>query len=520
MNTLEIELQNIQSRYRVLGIFKYSSLLDPDGEKNLYDWLYTHRKDRYDQDERLVFIQDCADTYEYTNDQGNFTGIICNALQTVDISGSFVVLLTTNKNIATELTSVNRSDDMITTVLIQGEYNPIYPTFGDTFCPLPWMHLHINPAGNVLPCCCGDPDTPLGNINDDSLADIYNNSKFQNLRKSLLSGKHPKECKDCWVKESSGLRSQRQVNAETYSVADPNPNGLVEFKPTTFDLRINKLCNLKCRSCSPELSSSIAQEVQAIYGVEWPALNNSQRKSILQELLALLPNAEHVYFTGGEPLLAPEHFAMINELIRLKHTNLSIFYNTNFMQLDFRGVDLTTLWSQFSQIGIGASLDAIGPVAEYLRHGTVWSTIESNLTRLQTTAPNVKFKVSSTVGFLNVESLIDLQQNWTQRGLLNIDQFFIPQIIIDSFFSIQVAPLHHKKRLDSIICNHVDWLNSMHAFSLGQRWLEIKKHMWQEDRSHLLNEFRRTMSNQDKYRHESFEKVLPQFADLMGGQSC
>jgi ATP-dependent Clp protease adapter protein ClpS len=77
------------------------------------------------------------------------------------------------------------------------------------------------------------------------------------------------------------------------------------------------------------------------------------------------------------------------------------------MQLDFRGNSFTNIWKEFSDITIGASLDTHGPVAEYLRHGTVWSTIESNLKRLQNEAPHVKFKVTSTVGFLNIESLIE-----------------------------------------------------------------------------------------------------------------
>jgi sulfatase maturation enzyme AslB (radical SAM superfamily) len=299
-------------------------------------------------------------------------------------------------------------------------------------------------------------------------------------------------------------------------VSGPRHDGLVDqFNPTTLDIRINKVCNLKCRSCSPHLSSAIAQEVQGIYNVDWPALNNRQRKSVMSELLLLLPNSEHIYFAGGEPLLAPEHLEMITELVNIKNTNLNIFYNTNFMQLDFRGNSFTNLWKGFSDITIGASLDAYGPVAEYLRHGTVWATIESNLKRLQNEAPHVKFKVTSTVGFLNIESLIELQRNWAERGLISIRQFSIPQIIFDSFFSVQAAPIHHKKRLTLVIREHITWLNSVGANELSTRWQEIIDYMWLEDRTHLLSEFVRTMNNQDRYRNESFHKILPQFADLI-----
>jgi radical SAM protein with 4Fe4S-binding SPASM domain len=515
MTEINQALEQLNKKYCVLGTFYYSTFISNNGEKILYDWLRQHRKDYFEPNEQLVFVQDCGDIYEYNDKLGNHTHTIKKALKVVDISNCFITIVTTNKNIASEL-ALDSDSDVVNHIVIPGEYRPTFPTFGDTFCVMPWMHLHIAPDGGVLPCCAGDPDHPLGNIDQDNLIDIYNNKNFQKLRQGLLTGKHPKECQHCWVKEKNGIRSHRLHYNEQYSVPDPRKDGLIDqFSPTTLDIRINKVCNLKCRSCSPHLSSAIAQEVQGIYNVEWPALNNRQRKSVMLELLSLLPNSEHIYFAGGEPLLAPEHLSMITELIQIKNTNLSIFYNTNFMQLDFRGNSFTNIWKEFSDITVGASLDAYGTVSEYLRHGTVWATIESNLKRLKNENPHVKFKVTSTVGFLNVESLIELQRNWTERGLVTIDQFTIAQIIFDSFFSVQAAPMHHKERLTLIIKDHIQWLNFQDARELSTRWQQVIDYMWADDRTHLLHEFRRTMLNQDRYRNESFHKVLPQFADIM-----
>ena len=515
MTEIDQALEQINKEYCVLGTFYYSMLAKHNGEKILYDWLYQHHKDYFDPNERLVFVQDCGDVYEYNDELGNYTTAIQKALKVVDITNCFVIVLTTNKNIESELSLADNCAAM-NHVIVPGKYQPIFPTFGDTFCVMPWMHLHIAPNGSVLPCCAGDTNYPLGNIDQDNLVDIYNNKNFQKLRQGLLTGKHPKECQHCWIKEKAGIRSLRLDHNKQHHVLETRPDGLVNhFNPTTLDIRINKICNLKCRSCSPHLSSAIAQEVQGIYNVDWPKLNNHQRKSVMSELLLLLPNSEHIYFAGGEPLLAPEHLGMITELIKIKNTDLNIFYNTNFMQLDFRGNNFTNIWKEFSDITIGASLDAYGSVAEYLRHGTVWSIIESNLKRLQNEAPHVKFEVTSTVGFLNIESLIELQRNWTEQGLILLDQFSISQIIFDSFFSVQAAPLHHKRRLTQIIKDHQNWLDSQGGQKLSTRWQQVIDYMWLEDCTHLLSEFQRTMTNQDRYRNESFHKVLPQFADIM-----
>jgi hypothetical protein len=119
------------------------------------------------------------------------------------------------------------------------------------------------------------------------------------------------------------------------------------------------------------------------------------------------------------------------------------------------------------------------------------------------------------LGFLNIESLIELQRDWTERGLISIDRFSISQIIFDSFFSVQAVPTHHKKRLDLIIKNHILWLESLNANRLMSEWQGVIDYMWADDRTHLLHDFQRTMRNQDRYRNESFHQVLPQFADLI-----
>ena len=238
---LEQALEQLNKEYCVLGTFYYSTLVNNDGEKILYDWLWQQRKDYFEPNERLVFVQDCGDMYEYHDELGNYTTAIQKALQVVDITDCFVTIVTTNKNIAKEL-SIANDCNVINHVIVPGQYQPIFPTFGDTFCVMPWMHLHIAPDGSVLPCCAGDTNYPLGNIDQDNLADIYNNKNFQKLRQGLLTGKHPKECQHCWIKEKTGIRSPRLDYNQQHHVSAPRSDGLVDqFDPTYHDIRINKI---------------------------------------------------------------------------------------------------------------------------------------------------------------------------------------------------------------------------------------------------------------------------------------
>ena len=63
-----------------------------------------------------------------------------------------------------------------------------------TFCILPWVHVYANPDGNVLPCCVGDYRLPMGNIQNSTLEQTFNNDKFKTMRKNMLQGKSCKEC--------------------------------------------------------------------------------------------------------------------------------------------------------------------------------------------------------------------------------------------------------------------------------------------------------------------------------------
>jgi radical SAM protein with 4Fe4S-binding SPASM domain len=518
---LSTAVDQLKQNYDVLGEFKYSEFL-AGGEKALHDWLRTMYQESYEPTQRIVFIQDCDDVYDYQSTLGSCTLAIQQSLAKIDISNWFVVVVTSNPNIVAELSLANslssKSPDVINSVVVLGEYVIQESTYEDTFCILPWMHLYIGPEGDVLPCCAGNLKHPLGHIDKNDLAEIYNNEQFQTLRQRMLNKQRTQECTHCWIKEDSGLPSLREFQNQKYQHLIPDAykaGTIVALQPKYVDIRINKLCNLKCRSCSPYYSSAIAQEIQELYNVQWPALNNKQRSRVLEEILSLLPSVEDVYFAGGEPILAPEHFAMLSELVRLGQFDTKIFYNTNFMQLEFRGNNLIDLWKNFDSVTLGASLDAYGAEAEYLRHGTVWATIESNLKTIKSADSNIGVRITSTLGLLNTESLIQLQRTWTEQGLASIQDFSIPQIVFDSYLSIQVLPEHHKHRLEPIIKDHISWLQSIDAGALANRWQQIIDYMWGEDRSHLLPEFQRITKSLDLKRGESFGAVFPQFRDLL-----
>ena len=62
-------------------------------------------------------------------------------------------------------------------------------------CFEPWQMVMIEVGGEVLPCCTYG--TPLGNLNESNFFEIWNNEKYQDLRRRVNSNTPPDPCRHC-----------------------------------------------------------------------------------------------------------------------------------------------------------------------------------------------------------------------------------------------------------------------------------------------------------------------------------
>ena len=154
-------------------------------------------------------------------------------------------------------------------------------------------------------------------------------------------------------------------------------------------------------------------------------------------------------------------------------------------------------------------------MAEYVRHGTKWPTIEANLASLKLQCPHVNFTVSSVVGFLNVASLIELQKTWHENKILDISKFSIQAMVGPDHLTLTVLPTEHKDQLDYKIKNHVNWCYQNQATALAAQWKNVLQYMWSKDSSQFLAEFKRLTNSIDQFRNESISVVLPEFSSFI-----
>lgn len=396
-----------------------------------------------------------------------------------------------------------------------------------TFCLIPWTHIHTTPAGKILPCCisrCGWEG--IGNTATTTLKDAMNCHKMKELRSNMINGVESPSCVQCYDHEKHGIRSFRQSYNDGYSAAFDESMALTnedysinEFKMIHFDVRFSNLCNFKCRTCGSEFSSQWEVEDKKRLGKYAKTIPKNNKPELIQEVLDQIDNIKVAYFAGGEPLITEEHYIMLEEMIRRNKTDIKLRYNTNLSSFKFKDKDLLGLWKCFTNgVEIYASVDHYGERAEYIRHGTDWATVESNL-KLAKTIPYIHTQLNTVVSLYNYVTFEDFYRYLIDNNLYNSNDltYSIYNMQGPVELTTHVLPTKYKelgaKRIGSLISYmkehnfQVDVLKQIHGMTL---WTNSKD-TWDEQREN----FKKVTAEIDVIRGESFVKTFPELADLM-----
>ena len=279
-------------------------------------------------------------------------------------------------------------------------------TDNKAICAAPWSHYYLQPNGDMHPCCTA-LDINYGNTNEMSLADAWNSDTAKKFRSDLRAGIKQDACKHCYMQESHSGSSLRTSLNERYgsSITDSNtPDMNIKY----LDVRSSNTCNMACVMCYHGLSSSWYDDLPALD----PGLHKRINKFIKidsntesEVLESISKDLDTVYFAGGEPLITPYHYTVLDYLIENDYAkNIRLDYNTNLSTLKYKKRDLFDLWKNFKHVEIRASIDTYGEYAEYQRYGTVWTDIVSNWKRVLE-HPDIIIRPQLTVTTLTIGRL-------------------------------------------------------------------------------------------------------------------
>jgi MoaA/NifB/PqqE/SkfB family radical SAM enzyme len=557
-------LNDLEKVYNIVGRIDLDVWDFTDYESSqtaLANTIASIRKDKYQNKDRIIVKHSTGDLYTPNSKVGLVLRNLQNELNQQDISNFFVILLSSNPHIGDEfeLLKAMSSDEVPITVkacIDEGwkkhkinkhplsekeiyEYGSANPLKIDLkqlsnrenflldeskmFCMYPWVHLHAWPTGGAYPCCMAEHDGDVGNTKENTLEEIWNGPGMREIRNNMLNEKPSKACVRCYESENSGFFSGRKSANKHHghhierALATQSDGSADKFEMTYWDIRFSNLCNLSCRSCGHIFSSSWYKDQAALAGPEWKkqnqVLNYAGRTEMdmWEQLEPHLEFVEQIYFAGGEPLMMKEHYNILDELEKRGKFDVRLVYNTNFTHTKLKDREVFDYWKKFDSVAVGASLDGMGPQAEYIRKGTKWDVVERNRELMMKVCPNVDFYVSPTLSIMNAWHITDFHKSWVEKGYIRHQDLNVNCLQDPAHFRIDIAPNNVKKELIDRYEKHLEWLRPHDKLNRATVGFESAINFLKNgDHSHLIPEFWRRTDQLDVLRKEGALDILPE----------
>jgi len=410
-----------------------------------------------------------------------------------------------------------------------------------TFCMHPFTGLATREDGAIQVCCRSHP---IGNIQDNTLEEIWNNDNMKRIRQQVLHGERPPECAPCFNLEDQGVESLRQrhitgVIPESRITLYPHAmNGMdsdfsMPFEFPTMEIKLNNLCNLKCRMCHPMDSTSWNdwEEVKEFYVKEnnfmVKAIEdlNLMRKPYLDKFddnpnwwdsfEKLLPYFRRVEFAGGEPLMDPQHYRIL-DMLAPYGKDIEIKYATNLTTLGKSNRTIWEYWPKFKSVAVNVSIDGVGVSYEYIRGNASWAELVNNIKQIQT-IPNISRIVGAVAVQVSNALVLDkmIKSFLDDLGIV----FYTNMVQYPNVLSVQVLPIEIKELV-------VEKLKAVRQ--LVPEFKLVKQHPMLEeltykqidgiinfilakDNTHLWNDCIEYNRRLDVTRDQSFFDVTPEF---------
>jgi len=394
----------------------------------------------------------------------------------------------------------------------------------DSFCMIPWIHMHAFPDGRAFPCCLSEPDYPIGNLKTHTMREIWNQQPLKDMRHNMLTEQPSRECTKCYEQEKAKLFSMRESANKNFGhliniVDDTKPDGQYDdFKLRYYDIRFSNLCNFACRTCGGIFSSNWYKDEKAAgWDPKHPMIMyaGKDEDDMWEQMQEHIPHLEQIYWAGGEPLIMKEHWKVLDELVKREMFHVRLIYNTNFSEMKFKGRDVFEMWKLFDCVSVGASLDGSYERGEYIRKGQDWKQTVENRERMIEICPNVDFYVSSTVSMMNVLHITDFHREWVDLGLLRPMDWNINILQHPFRYRVDVLPQHLKEQARDKIEQHLEWLRPLDTLTRATSGYEgVINFMMANDSTHELPNFFRTNDLIDQVRKEDFFAVFPELTDI------
>ncbi len=408
-----------------------------------------------------------------------------------------------------------------------------------TFCIYPFVHLATKTDGAFKLCCRSEK---VSSVQETSAIDLWNSDKYKKIRRQLLDSEKPEECKSCWSMEEVGTRSMRQRAFKSHwfdyfpLLKDVDIDGAVPFLPKSIELKLSNLCNLRCRMCHPIDSSSwvkdwpLVEDLMKKHNYEIYRTAKKQNisknpfvsafkdgKKWWQDFEKIVDSLEIVKFVGGEPLMDPLHYKVL-ELLKRRASEIKLDYSSNLTSLSFKGISILDYWKTFKSVWLFVSVDGIGDLYDYIRTGARFSKVETNLNRIfqDQSVCFEEIGVICTIQVYNTFQLPKIMDYYSRKGIY----FHSNRVTYPAFLNSQVLPKNLKSQATKSLLEYREKLYREKPFenriieNLNHHIQDHLNHMNGKDCSYLLPDLVDYTKRIDQSTGTNILSVVPELESL------
>ena len=276
--------------------------------------------------------------------------------------------------------------------LLKGvDYTPGTPIDPSPHCVAPFKSITINPNGDVFPDSVYN--TPLGNLHQQSLKEIWYGDAWTQLRNDQINKTLNQGCVDCAKKEHLVGHSRRRffntffmyrlpkkflepiTDAKGYNLSlRPSVKNYNDPDFLYLDISTSNKCNLKCIHCRGAVSTGwipdekkLAQSsINDLRSSNWGVYTlDDELIDKIFEFPEYYQNLRYLALRGGEPTYEQRNKTILKKLIDLKWSRqITVDISTNATVNDD---EFLNLLDQFEGVMLYISIEGVGDMYDYCR---------------------------------------------------------------------------------------------------------------------------------------------------------
>lgn len=440
------------------------------------------------------------------------------------------------------------------------EINKVSPSF----CLAKWTQSTVL-LYNGFTHSCHHPDRHK--INPENLKNnpqgIHNTPVKMKAREDMLKGVQTSECNYCWnIENLNKDHVSDRIYKSTYSWSFPRLDEVVKSQagndivPSYLEVAFDSKCNARCLYCNPESSSSWESEIKKFGPI--PQVNGALYDLGYIKSIGALPIPQEspnpyidafwawwpeIYkklkvlrVTGGEPLMTPHTWKLIDKIENDPRKDLDFSINSNLClprhMIERLVKKINSVHGKINSFEIYTSLESVGKQAEYVRFGMNYEEFIGNCRYIiENTPPDVRLHFMTTINLLSAPHFLDylkLLKELRKSNNISSHNFrvrtFFNYLRWPPFMSLNLLPEDLKKHYGD------QWVSFMEEHAIGEIPLPEKYFYREEvDQVKRLVDFMRSargadvdydnlrlfIKATDERRDLNFKETFPELAQFM-----